>query len=253
MRLTVLGSSAGGPSRVNPGSGYLVEGDGTAMWLDAGPGTFMRLAALTDPGLLDGVVISHTHVDHCSDLLALYAYMAYGPSGPGPIPVWAPVGTRDHMAAFVRADEGHVLHDVLEFHEVVPGEEAVRAGYSMRFGEAIHPVPAVVTRMSTGGATLVYSGDTGPGGDLIELATGAGMLLCEAGLQEARDDETYPYHLTAREAGEIAAMAGVFDLVVTHVPSRLDPQLSVDQAASAFAGSVSYASPGTTFEIPRTE
>lgn len=253
MRLTVLGSSAGGPSRVNPGSGYLIESDGTTMWVDAGPGTFMPLAALTEPGLLDGVVISHTHVDHCSDLLALYAYMAYGPSGPGPIAVWAPEGTRDHMATFVRAGDDHVFHEVLDFHEVAPGDEAVVGGLQLRFGRAVHPVPAVVTRVAAHGSALVYSGDTGPGGDLIELATGVGTLMCEAGLQGLRDEDTYPYHLTAREAGEIAAIAGVYDLVVTHVPARLDPQLSIDQAASAFAGSISYASPGATFEIPRTE
>jgi ribonuclease BN (tRNA processing enzyme) len=157
------------------------------------------------------------------------------------------------MAAFVRAGDDHVFHEVLHFQEVAPGDESVVGGFLLRFGRAVHPVPAVVTRVAADGSTLVYSGDTGPGGDLIEVSTGAGTLMCEASLQGPRDEHTYPYHLTARETGEIAAMAGVYDLVVTHVPARLDPRLSIDQAASAFAGSISYASPGATFEIPRTE
>ncbi len=79
MNLTILGSTAGAPSRRNPASGYLVESEGVSIWMDAGTGTFMELAKRVDPGKLDAVVISHTHVDHCSDLFGLYGYLAFGP------------------------------------------------------------------------------------------------------------------------------------------------------------------------------
>ena len=68
MKLTVLGSTAGAPSRTNPASGYLVEHGETSIWMDAGTGTFMELARHVDPGTLDAVLLSHTHVDHVSDL-----------------------------------------------------------------------------------------------------------------------------------------------------------------------------------------
>lgn len=253
MRLHVLGSNAGSPSRSNPASGYLLSHADTHIWVDAGPGTFMRLAGIMDPGTLGGVVLSHTHVDHCADVMALYTYMAYGPSGPMPIPVHAPTGTRDHLAAFARADEGHVFHEALEIVEHEPGATADVGGFVIRFGEAVHPVPALVARFDADGSSLVYSGDTGPGGDLIELATGAATLLCEAALQGVRDHETYPYHLTAFEAGEIAAAAGVSELIVTHVPAGLDPRASIDQASGAFVGPIDYAAPGRVFEIDETE
>ena len=120
MKLTVLGSNASSPSRTNPASGYLVEFDGRSVWMDAGPGTFMRLSSIMDPGLLDAVVLSHTHVDHCADLVGLYGYLACGPSGPTPIPVYAPEGSRDLLGAFARADEGHVFHQVLVVVTSVP-------------------------------------------------------------------------------------------------------------------------------------
>ena len=96
-------------------------------------------------------------------------------------------------------------------------------GVEIRFGEAIHPVPALVSRLDADGVSLTYSGDTGPGGDLIEMATGTDVLLCEASLVGIRDERTYPYHLTAREAGEIAAWGGVDRLILTHIGAVMDP------------------------------
>jgi ribonuclease BN (tRNA processing enzyme) len=252
VKLTVLGSNASSPSRTNPASGYLVEIEGKTILMDAGPGVFMTLAQMMDPGLLDAVVLSHTHVDHCADVLALFAYMAYGPSGPIPIPVYAPEGTRDHLAAFARAGKDHVFHQVLDFREQEPGDEIWIGDASLTFGRAIHPVPALVTRFDVGSASLVYSGDTGPGGDLANLANNASLLLVEASLQGLRGPKTFVHHLTAVDAGELAAWAGVEQLVLTHIPARLDPSLSVEQASGVYAGPVHYAEPGSTFEISTT-
>ena len=252
MKLTVLGSNASSPSRTNPASGYLVEVDGKAILMDAGPGVFMRLAEMMDPGSLDAVILSHTHIDHCADVLALFAYMAYGPSGPIPIPVYAPEGTRDHLAAFARAGDDHVFHQVLDFREQEPGDEAWIGDAHITFGAAIHPVPALVTRFDIGDESLVYSGDTGPGGDLANLANNASLLLVEASLQGLRGPKTFLHHLTAVDAGELAAWAGVDRLVLTHIPASLDPDVSIEQASSVYSGSVDYAAPGSTFEIPTT-
>lgn len=249
MRVTVLGSNAGAPGRSNAASGYVVDDAAGSIMLDAGPGTFMKLAETMDPADLDGVVLSHLHVDHCSDLFGLYAHLAYERGADVSVAVVGPKGMRDRFAAFIGAGDGHVLHRVLEFEEVEPGATTYLGGYQITVGAAVHPVPALVTRVEVQGASLVYSGDTGPGGDLIDVATGAGTLLCEAAIQGVRTEDTYPYHLTAFEAGEIAAAAGVFDLVVTHISERFDPQVSIDQASGAFVGPISYAGPGSTFAV----
>lgn len=249
MKLTILGSTAGAPSRTNPASGYLVEQGDTTIWMDAGTGTFMELAERIDPGTLDAVVISHVHVDHCSDIFGLYGYLAYGPGGQVPVKVFIPEGGAAHMAAFARGTGEHIFNNVLDFEEVKPGEKASVGGIEIRFGEAIHPVPAVVTRLEADGSSLVYSGDTGPGGDLIEMASGCDLLLCEASIQGVRDNQTYPYHLTAAEAGEAATRAGSGQLVLTHIGALLDPEQSLEEAAGVYAGSIAYAAPGSTFEI----
>lgn len=249
MKLTILGSTAGAPSRTNPASGYLVEQGDTSIWMDAGTGTFMELAARVDPGTLDAVVVSHIHVDHCSDLFGLYGYLAFGPSGDVPVKVFAPEGAAAHLAAFARASDEHVFNHVLDIQEVSPRDEVTVGDVTLEFGEGVHPVPALVTRVEGAGKALVYSGDTGPGGDLMEMAAGADVLLCEASIGGIRDEQTYGYHLTAIEAGETASWAGVDRLIVTHIGALMDPQTSVDEASGAFAGDIAYAVPGGVFEI----
>jgi ribonuclease BN (tRNA processing enzyme) len=249
MKLTVLGSSAGAPTRTNPASGYLLEHDGFSLWLDAGTGTFMPLAARTDPGQLAAVVISHVHVDHASDLFGLYGYLAYGPSGTVPIPVFVPEGATELFAAFARASGEHVFHHVLEFREVSAGAQATVGPFQLKFGSTVHAVTNNMVRIEAGGRALVYTGDAGPGGDLQTLADGADLLLCEATIQGVRDDQTYPYHLTAEEAGEVASWSGAGHLVLTHISHLLDPAESIAEAAGRFVGPISYAAPESSFEV----
>ncbi|MFO7699811.1 MAG: MBL fold metallo-hydrolase, partial [Acidimicrobiia bacterium] len=61
------------------------------------------------------------------------------------------------------------------------------------------------------------------------------------------------YHLTAFEAGETAAIAGVFDLALTHMSASLDPRISIDEASGAFVGPIIHAAPGTSFTVRTTE
>mgnify|MGYP001813744369 FL=1 len=110
-------------------------------------------------------------------------------------------------------------------------------------------MPALVTRFDTPGGSLVYSGDTGPGSDLADLAEGADVLLCEATIAGERSGETYPYHLTAGEAGRIAAEADVSSLVITHLASGVDGNQALDEAATEFRGPINLAAPGSTFTI----
>jgi ribonuclease BN (tRNA processing enzyme) len=249
MKLTVLGSSGGNPTRTNPASGYLIEVDDAAIWVDAGTGTFMALAGYVDPGTLAAVVISHVHVDHCSDLFGLYGYLAYGPSGIVPIPVFVPSGAAAHLAAFAGAGPDHLFHTVLDLIEVDGGDEADVGEVRLRFGDAVHSVRGLVTRIDAGGSSMAYSGDTGPGSDLVEAAADVDLLLCEASIPGMRHDQTYPYHLTAAEAGAIASAAGAGELVVTHLATGVDPVVAVAEAQGGFDGPVRAAMRGMSLTI----
>jgi ribonuclease BN (tRNA processing enzyme) len=84
---------------------------------------------------------------------------------------------------------------------------------------------------------------------LVELAGDADVLLCEATIAGERSAQTYPYHLTAGEAGRIAARAGVSMLIITHVASGIDKDQALEESAAEFRGKISLAVPGATFTI----
>jgi ribonuclease BN (tRNA processing enzyme) len=249
MELTVLGSSGGCPGPGNPASGYLIRHESTAIWCDAGSGTFMPLMEHMDPADLDAVVISHVHTDHCADLVALYDYLAYGPSGTIPVPVYLPEGAVDPIAAFVRAEGEHLFFMALDFRVVGDGDAVTIGHVDVSFAATNHPVPTVASRYEAGGRAFAYSGDTGPGGGYPALLDGCDAALCEATIQGGRGPETYPYHLTAGEAGAVAAAAGVSKLIVTHVSPTLDEQTSIAEAAATFGSTPELAVPGSVFRI----
>lgn len=215
--------------------------------LDAGPGTF---PALLETGLLpDAIVLSHGHPDHCSDLVFLFQYLRFDRPEVSGIPVLAPSGVADRIAEFLDVGPDHAFHRVFDFRVVAPGDGFASGGTTFRFGAAVHPVPSVVVRLECDGASLTYSGDTGPGGDLSLVAAGCDLLLCEATHQGPPGPDRFPYHLHAVEAGAIAAEAGAERLLLTHVAPTLDPAVSVTEAASAYSGHIDFARPGMEVEL----
>ena len=80
-------------------AGLLVQTDRTRLVLDLGPGTLQELRRHTDFRTLDAVIVSHMHVDHVLDLLALRHALAYNPlPAPAPVPVWLPPGGAELLA-----------------------------------------------------------------------------------------------------------------------------------------------------------
>ena len=250
MRLAILGSSGTWPAPRRPASGYLVERAGTRVVLDLGSGAFAALAGRTDPGNLDAIVISHIHPDHCTDLFPFYHYLAYGPGGKTPIPLYAPEGAVEHLAAFVRASAAdHPFYGAFAVNTVGEGDRAAVGALQMAFAATEHPVPTVGVRVEGEGRVLVYTADTGPGGGVPALAVGADLLLAEATYQGESADKPYADHLTAAEAGRLARDAGVRRLMLTHLPPTLDVARSVEEAEASFGRPVQAAVPGMEVRV----
>lgn len=242
MRLSIVGSSGTFPARGRPASGYLFELGSTRVWCDAGPGTFMSLPV--DPDLIDAVVISHQHPDHCSDLTAAFHAWTYRPQPRDPVPLYAPQSVWDRLLAYIERDPA-----CFDFVPVGTGDEARFGDISVSFVEMDHSVPTVGSRWDGNGRTLFYTGDTGPAGEWPDHAAGVDVLLSEASYQEATKNADYPYHLSAAEAGEIARRIGAGQLVLTHIPPYLDPSVSVAEAEAVFDRPVRLAVPGAGFDV----
>lgn len=230
LACTVLGSAAMYATPERACAGYLVEGAGKRVWMDAGGGTWQALQRLIDHSTLDGVVISHRHPDHTIDVFQCFHARRYGSDGPlDRIPLWAPAETIERLRGF-----SHEIDEAFEIEPVAPGESVKIDGLAFSFYKMVHPAETVGIRVEVDGVALAYSADTGPGGDFEGLASGAHTLICEATFQDS--DEEWEGHMSATQAGQIAQQLGVEHLVLTHLPANRDLDISLAEASKVFDG-----------------
>jgi ribonuclease BN (tRNA processing enzyme) len=217
------------PTRDRASAGYLVDLDGTNLWMDAGSGTFMNLQRSIDFSEIGAIVLTHRHPDHVTDVFQAFHAREFG-SVPAlePIPMYAPQQTIDALLGLVEdLDASFVLN------AIQPGDKISIGSASLRFVEMVHPPDTVGVRIELGDASIAYTADTGPTADLADLAGGVDLFVCEATLQ---GDETWEGHLNASQAGEIAAQAGVGKLVLSHLPPAKDLGLTLAQAQATCGG-----------------
>ncbi len=253
MRLTILGGSAASPNAGMGCAGLLVQTDRTRLVLDLGPGTLQELRRHTDFRTLDAVIVSHMHVDHVLDLLALRHALAYNPlPAPAPVPIWLPPGGAELLAQatapFDACDEPGRFTSTVTVTEYDPAHALTIGDVVVAFAPAVHDIPAWAIRLeSPAGAALGYTGDTGPVAALAGFFAGVRVLVAEATLLEpgARPPDERG-SLTAAEAGQLAGAAGAEILVLTHMWEELGLETYRAQAAAVFPGRIEMATPGLT-------
>jgi ribonuclease BN (tRNA processing enzyme) len=246
VRLTVVGCSGSGPGPDSPASCYLVEHEDYALLLDLGNGAFGALLALADPARIDTVYLSHLHADHCLDVAPFIVWHRYSGRSKGtPMPLYAPMGAERRLALAYDADGGPI-EDVFDVLAIGAGEFGL-GPFQVETARTAHPEECYAVRLTAGGRSLVYTGDTGPCPEVVALAARADVLLAEAAHPEGpglpRD-----LHLTGREAGQHAAEAGVGRLLLTHVPAWVDAATQLAAAREAFP-SAELVRPGAVYEI----
>lgn len=241
MRLTVLGCSGSVAGPASPASGYLLTTPGAPpVVLDLGGGTLGALQRHVDPADAT-ILLSHLHADHCLDVTGLLVWRRYHPRARiGRTPVHAPADAALRLGAASAETGGEVddVTDVLDVRPWVPGETVVLGSLRVEVARVDHPCEAYGMRITDAdGAVLVYTGDTGPGAAVTELARGADVLLAEASWTHA-PDLPVGVHLSGTQVGELARDAGVGRLLLTHVPPWTSVDAVVAEAAAVFAGEV---------------
>ncbi len=252
MRVTVVGCSGSFAGPDSSASCYLfeAEADGRAwrVLLDLGSGALGTLHRFIDPLSVDAVLISHLHPDHYFDISGLYVMWKYHPDGQrAPIPIWGPKGIAKQSAKAYGLPKDPGMGSEFSFHEY--DAQPVRLGpFTIDVARLVHPITAYGFRVHCDGATVVYSGDTGPCDELVELARDADLLLCEAAFLESGTNPP-DLHLTGKQAGVAAAEAGVRRLVLTHIPPWNDEQATLVEAREAYAGPIDLAATGLSYDL----
>jgi ribonuclease BN (tRNA processing enzyme) len=266
--LTVAGCAGTVPGPDAACSCYLLEHAGYRLLLDLGTGALGPLQRYTDPCAVDAVVISHPHRDHYSDLIPL-AYLRDRRGGAKRLPVTAPAGTAAHV---VNPAAPPAYAGALDWR-TPPAEPRPFGPLTVVTAPVVHSVPGVAVRVSTGGASagggsagggstgggstgggsggsrsgggasLTYSGDSGECDELLDLARGTDVLLCEAAAS-VRTPGAAETHLTPVQAAGLAREAGAGHLVLTHLRPWADPLDALRDARKVYAGPISLAVPG---------
>jgi len=249
VRLTVIGCAGTFPGPESACSSYLLEHDGFKLLVDAGNGStgpLQRACGLLD---IDAIAISHMHGDHFLDLVTYTYARRYHPSGaPDCLPVYGPSDVADHVASAFGRPVKELLDAVYEFHPADGAPHLDIGPFALERVRVNHPVETYAMRISAGGRTLAYSADTGICDDLVTLARGADVFLCEASYLEGEDNPP-DIHLTGKEAAEHAKRAEVGALVLTHLVPWGDRERTLAEATAAFDGDLSVATPGAVIDV----
>jgi len=254
MRLTVLGRS---PASPNPGeacAGYLVEGGGSRVLVDIGPGVVSQLVRRHHPDELDAVVVSHMHADHMLDLVTLrYVYPWRALPADQRLRVVMPPGSADQVLDLARG-VGNAKHFEAAFRlSEHDGTGAFACGgLNLTPVETVHYIPCWGFRVEADGSRLAYTADTGPSDGLADLADAADLLLSEATLRSVDEDAVPPErrgHLLPEEAAQAALDGGSRRLMLTHLPVNGDGNWARQRAAETFGGPVDLAEPDRSYEI----
>ena len=227
MSVTILGSGTCVPSLKRSSCSILMKIRDKFLLFDSGAGTMHKL-------LENGVEIfdvsfvfySHFHPDHTAELVPFLFANKYPDGSRRKIPLTLMAGKG--FAKFydnLKNVYGHWIELAPDLLTVV---ELDNTGHDMREFDDFkveslpvdHNPESIAYRItSSGGISMVYSGDTDFSENLVTLSKDADLLICESALP---DELKVKGHLTPSLAGEIADRANVRKLILTHFYPECD-------------------------------
>ena len=249
-RLVMLGTR-GGPGvdlkRSETASAVIV--DGVPYLLDCGYGT---VRALVEAGIglatVDTLFLSHLHNDHTADLAALIS-LQWTSNKAKPTNIYGPYATASTVAGalqFMRADveirtidEGRTIKPEAVFfgHDLTVDAEPTRVFADDRVvvtavTNTHYPERAVARmphrsfgyRFETAGRTIAFAGDTAYSANVVKLARGADVFVCEI-----MDHAVYLNNVARAKA---ATDAGNTENLWRHIAETHSPPADVGRMAS---------------------
>lgn len=272
--LVVLGTASQVPTRTRNHNGYMLRWDGEGLLFDPGEGTQRQMIhAGVSASQITRICLTHIHGDHCFGLPGVLSRMVLD-GVEHPVHLHYPASGEDVVRALLsvtspgldlRLQPHNGPGEIAEGLEVRPLRHRVETyGYRLfepdsrtllpdRLALAGIVGPDVGILQSNGslrgirleevsvtrpGQRFAFIMDTAPCAGAEELAVGVDVLVAESTFSDDDGGLAAQYaHLTAGQAGELAAAGGVGTLVLTHFSSRYgDVNLLAEQARARAGG-----------------
>ncbi|MDR0614704.1 MAG: MBL fold metallo-hydrolase [Lactobacillales bacterium] len=231
MKLTILGCLGGYPYQDQGTTAFLLQAKGYNLLIDCGSRAVTELEHHLSPLCLDAVILTHYHHDHIADLGVLQQYLQLwskdDPDWDGQIlKIWGHTEDEFHFNSLTMPN--------VSIGKSYKKDDLKKIGpWDVTFMRTRHPVLTFALHLleRDTGKVLVFTGDSGYLDDFCEFAKNADVLLADTYF--FTETKHAPTHLTAKEAGKIAAKARVKKLILTHLPQHGDLERLKKEAKEA--------------------
>jgi ribonuclease Z len=236
VKVTFLGTASAVPNQFHQNSHFIVESEKRTLLIDCVGNPVSRLdQAGIDPIRIDDLILTHFHPDHVSGTPLLL------------MDLWL-MGRKKPLDVFgmenviVRIRQMMDLYDWQTWEGFYPVNFVClddqdqdlffdQDGLKIWSAPVCHMIPGIGLRMEFPEGNLVYSSDTGPCDQVVELAKGADILIHES------TGEGHG-HASPAQAGQIAQKAKARALYLIHYPPDCDLTAWIEQAQANFSGDV---------------
>ena len=217
MNVTFLGTGSAMPTGERFQTGLLLEGGDEPLLVDCGSGVLHALAA-TDVGYegVGTVLLTHHHLDHVSDLMALVK--ARWLAGEEHLRVVGPPGTGDLLDGLFDVHEYLQGRVDLTVDEVEPGTFSL-AGFDVEAVETVHSMYCLAYRFERDGSAFTFSGDSEATEAVADLADGSDVLAHDCSFPDEIDVDNHP---TPTQLGRVLAGRDLGRVFLTHLYPHTD-------------------------------
>jgi ribonuclease BN (tRNA processing enzyme) len=172
-----------------------------------------------DTANIDAVILSHLHGDHFGGIPFLLLDAEHLSGRSASLTVAGPPDVAERVATATEAFYPGLLADglgfAIEYVELRAEQRENITGAIVTPGTALHGggAPAFSLRVECAGKTIAYSGDTGWTENLLRVAAGADLFICESSFYNGEREG----HLTYRTLVQRRADFDCKRLILTHM------------------------------------
>lgn len=172
-----------------------------------------------DSAGIDAVILSHLHGDHFGGIPYLLLDAGHLAGRSVSLAIAGPPGVAQRVATATEALYPGLLADGLgfsiEYVELRAGKREEIAGAGVTAETALHGggAPAYSLRVECAGKTIAYSGDTGWTENLLRVAAGADLFICESSFYNGEREGHLTYQLLVQRRADFDCRR----MILTHM------------------------------------